>query len=642
MSREIALGNGRLFAAFDADLALRELTFPHVGQENHTLGRAGGLAVVLDGENHWLDGGDWRIRLRPLGDEGRRARFLAASRSLEIELRGTIELDAARPVLRRTFRLRDLSPRRRRLGLLVRHDLALLESDLGNGVRFDPSRRVVMHYKRRRCVLLDVRDAIGDGVREWTLAREDDHGGLGSRGRARSDRLDGNPTAVGAGDSLIAIRRPEGDDGDLLARLTLIAGEEAAELDAELARERGADGLVLDPAVDDDWAPLDHAALERISRGVCAAHVDRDGAIMAGIDSEMIATARESYAYCWPRDGACIAETLEAAGRGDLAARFLAFAERVIGDEGFFEQRFHADGSPASSWHAWAGPDDPHRPIQADETALVVLAADAVVRGGTVAPERRRRIHERLVRPAARFLVAYRDPETRLPLPSHDLWEERSGVHLFTAVATERALVAASDLAETEGDAASAAEFARVAGELAARIPHHLFHREADRFARRAERTATGYHLDVTVDASLAAAALLAPPDSPYADELARSVRAVERELGTPAGGIARYQGDTYHRRDDLDPGIPGNPWIIGAAWVATWRARHARREADLAPVRRHLDWILARAGDSGALPEQIDAVTGADLSVKPLTWSHAEYLRARAALAEAEARLRG
>ncbi len=65
-----------------------------------------------------------------------------------------------------------------------------------------------------------------------------------------------------------------------------------------------------------------------------------------------------------------------------------------------------------------------------------------------------------------------------------------------------------------------------------------------------------------------------------------------------------------------------------------------ARTLEDLAPVRETLEWVLARALRSGALAEQVHPLTGAPLSVSPLTWSHAtlvglvdRYLAKRAEL---------
>jgi GH15 family glucan-1,4-alpha-glucosidase len=89
-------------------------------------------------------------------------------------------------------------------------------------------------------------------------------------------------------------------------------------------------------------------------------------------------------------------------------------------------------------------------------------------------------------------------------------------------------------------------------------------------------------------------------------------------------GGMARYDGDVYHRADD---GVPGNPWVICTLWLADWLARIADSEAKLAEAVALLEWVARHALPSGVLPEQIDPGTGKPLSVAPLAWSHATYI---------------
>ena len=48
------------------------------------------------------------------------------------------------------------------------------------------------------------------------------------------------------------------------------------------------------------------------------------------------------------------------------------------------------------------------------------------------------------VRRAADFLIRYTEPETGLPLPSYDLWEEHRGIFTYTTAATCAGLRAAS------------------------------------------------------------------------------------------------------------------------------------------------------------------------------------------------------
>jgi glucoamylase len=46
MPRDIPVGNGKLLICFDLEYCLRELSFPHVGQENHMHGKVCRLGVV--------------------------------------------------------------------------------------------------------------------------------------------------------------------------------------------------------------------------------------------------------------------------------------------------------------------------------------------------------------------------------------------------------------------------------------------------------------------------------------------------------------------------------------------------------------------------------------------------------------------
>jgi GH15 family glucan-1,4-alpha-glucosidase len=74
---------------------------------------------------------------------------------------------------------------------------------------------------------------------------------------------------------------------------------------------------------------------------------------------------------------------------------------------------------------------------------------------------------------------------------------------------------------------------------------------------------------------------------------------------------------------DDIE-NIPGNPWFICTLWMAEYDVMMARSLDDLEPVRETLDWVRQRALRSGVLAEQVHPLTGAPLSVSPLTWSHA------------------
>jgi GH15 family glucan-1,4-alpha-glucosidase len=73
-------------------------------------------------------------------------------------------------------------------------------------------------------------------------------------------------------------------------------------------------------------------------------------------------------------------------------------------------------------------------PIQEDSTALLLWALWIHYQCSKDV-EFIRPLYERCILKCADFLVAYRDPETLLPSPSYDLWEERHGVHAYTVAA---------------------------------------------------------------------------------------------------------------------------------------------------------------------------------------------------------------
>lgn len=53
-----------------------------------------------------------------------------------------------------------------------------------------------------------------------------------------------------------------------------------------------------------------------------------------------------------------------------------------------------------------------------------------------------------------------------------------------------------------------------------------------------------------------------------------------------------------------------------------------AAAERDLARVKDLLNWCTRYAERSGIMSEQLHPVTGQQLSVAPLVWSHAEFVR--------------
>src|SRR5579859_3877579 len=60
MPRDLPLGNGKLLLNFDKSYNLRDIYWPHVGQELHTAGDISHTGVWVDGQFAWLDAPEWQ------------------------------------------------------------------------------------------------------------------------------------------------------------------------------------------------------------------------------------------------------------------------------------------------------------------------------------------------------------------------------------------------------------------------------------------------------------------------------------------------------------------------------------------------------------------------------------------------------
>jgi GH15 family glucan-1,4-alpha-glucosidase len=284
----------------------------------------------------------------------------------------------------------------------------------------------------------------------------------------------------------------------------------------------------------------------------------------------------------------------------------------------------------ASTWHGYIRDGKPVLPIQEDETALVIWALwqafQQYQRIEETAP-----FYRALVTVPADFMLQYVDHATGLPLPSHDPWEERWGVHAFTVGAVIAGLRAAANVSEAFGEDDRAVRYRDGATRMVAGLRRVLWSPKHGRFARMAAPGPDGYTLDMTIDASVFGLVEFGAlePDDPQA--MATMAQVEERLLvRTAIGGMARYENDDYQAVEQRDrTKVPGNPWFIATMWLARYRLQLAKTPADMARGLELIVWAADRALPSGVMAEQINPYNGEPLSVSPLTWSHAAYVTA-------------
>lgn len=638
MPRDLPVGNGTVLINFDSDYNFRDIYFPHVGQENQTKGHRCRFGVWADGEFAWV-GQDWdmeRIYLPETLVTDVRLR----NDSLALELRVHDAVDFHLWIYLRQIAVRDLSGRERSVRLYFNHDFHVLENDVGDTAFYDPRTQSVIHYKKDRWFLINMCDPSKCGVDQWATGNKEVEGFEGTWRDAEDGNLSGNPIAQGSVDSTIGIGLTVPAAGEARAHYWIcfgVAYEKVVKLNS-IVRERTPESLiertesywrlwVNSPGLDFQDLSPDIVALFKRSLLIIRTQIDEGGAILAANDYDVAMHSRDTYSYMWPRDGALTAFAMGRAGFRDIAQKFFRFCLDAITEDGYLLHKYNPDGTLASSWHPWLRDGELDLPIQEDETALTLWSLWEHFRQFKDV-EFVKPLYRRLVTNAADFMVRFRDRETGLPLPSYDLWEERWGVHLFTTAAVVGGLTAAANFAEAFGEGGRSGIYRQAAQEVRQAMLAHMWSEKDGRFSRTAIRTAGGYTLDTTVDASLfgvfAFGAL--PADHPA---VVASMEAVYRKLWvkTAVGGVARYENDRYHQVSQDLENVPGNPWFVCTLWLAQHRIAVAKRLQDLESALSLLEWVASRALPSGVLAEQVHPYSDEPLSVSPLTWSHATFV---------------
>ncbi len=689
MPRPLVVGNGNILVALDADLSIREFTFPYVGQQNHLFGNSIRIGLWVSGQFRWLDDCGWRCSLRYESDTlATNAVCIHDDLGITLTLSDCVLHD--RNILLRRLRVTNHSDQTREIRLFLNADFNLNESDIGDTAHFEPWLDAMIHYKR------DVYFLIGgasgsEGIFQYTTGVKGFRGAEGTWRDAEDGWLSMNPVEQGSVDSTVSFRagvggqctaeiqswicvghtfgevsgllselKTDGFDalqeetsrhwkawmGDRLASISLNGHEETSR---EIGQKTEQQSDPIEAHTQDSGDPLVSlptrvAEVFRRSLLVIRTQIDNRGAVIAANDSDILETARAHYSYMWSRDGALVTAALDQLNCQDITERFFDLSRRLLPcARPMLLHKYDPSGTVGATWHPHIIDGKHDQPFQQDSTALVLFSLGQHCRRyGESAFTRR--MYDEFVVPAADFMLSYRDQSTGLPLPSYDLWEERRGVHAYTCGTVYGAFIASAEMAITFGDCERAVQYIDAAAKLREGIGDYLWDESVNRFARRVILHEHGsIERDLTIDSALYG--LFAFGAVPPADQRMRStMQQVQARLSvrTEIGGIARYENDYYFQRSDDIERAAGNPWIICTLWMAQYHLSLSKALSDpacseyclheaitsRAEALTMLEWASARATESGILPEQIHPFTGEHLSVSPLTWSHAEFIR--------------
>jgi GH15 family glucan-1,4-alpha-glucosidase len=635
MPRDIPVSNGRLLVCFDQDYRLRDLYFPHVGQENHVGGKYCRLGVWVAGKFSWV-GEDWQRELAYEPDTMvTKVNLLHPALGILLVCRDAV--DFHEDVLVREIIVENLEGSPREVRLFLSLDLGISGNELGDTAGYDPKTGAVIHYKGARYFLAGGLTGTGAGLAQYAVGQTGNDGKEGTFKDAEDGVLSGNPIAQGRVDSVMGISLEVAGNSQETAYFWIAAGQswlEVSRLDAVVKAKHPRNLIKRTGDYWRLWVRKESPALEHLPENLAAFYrrsliivrtqIDAGGGILAANDSDIIFFNRDTYSYVWPRDAALVAHALDQAGHPTSPRNFFNFISRLLQPEGCLLHKFNPDGTLASSWHPWLYDGQPQIPIQEDSTALVlwalwhhfVLYRDL----DFIKP-----LYRPLIKKAANFLCRHRDEATGLPAPSYDLWEERRGVLSYTVGTVFGGLTAAALFCQVMGEEDHSRHYQQVAAAIRDAASQHLWRPHLNRFCRMLYQDPQGrLTYDDTCDASLwglFAFGLYAAHDP----RIIATMTALQEKLWlkTPVGGMARNEDDGYFR---VNRDLPGNPWFICTLWLADYLLEKGSDE-DIRQALEILAWVAAHALPSGVLPEQIDPLTGAPLSVSPLTWSHATYI---------------
>jgi GH15 family glucan-1,4-alpha-glucosidase len=667
MARPILLSNGELQVGLNRFGLVHDLYYPYVGLENHTSERAlrHRIGVFTEEAIHWLDDGSWQIRQQYL--PGRLIGLtIATNQWLGLELRFEDFVDSQLNVLARNIHVLNLAKQPRPIKLFLHQAFIISEAADGHDTaQYLPTAALsnqdysaILHYKGKRAFLVS-----GDNL---STGKSFDSFSVGSFGGDGDNRRDGvwrdaedgqlteNPVERIQTDSILQFNLSLAAHDSARVHYFMSAAKSITEAVKTLTKFRQ-DGLLsrllatdnhwrrwIEPAIAQTEVRLapDYRASFITSLLLTKAMMDRRGALIASTDTEMMKNTRDAYVDCWPRDAANVLSAYLRLDYFDEVRQFFNFARDVITEEGYFWQMYRPDASVGPNSHAWVHDGQTLPPIQADETARVLMLFNqafmtAVQRRHDKA-ENWRDLFDNLARPMANFLAEYVDTTTKLPLPSYELWEVRFETTTYTTGLTVAALEGAAAVAEKLRLIDNAIAWRTVASDI--RQAADIFWNPERRYFYRGLRAVSDGQIDYdpTIDIASLIGGQIGHNFGLFSDEqldqayetFVNRFNISDQNVGAP-----RFEDDDYHR---ADPNSDGNPWYIASLWLARFQLQHQSANSTATPklagrrfAKNVLDWANRQIATTNVLPEQVNPLTGAMISPAPLAWSHGEFLNA-------------
>jgi len=203
MPRDIPVGNGKLLVCFDKNYRIRDLYFPHVGQENHVSGNVFRLGVSASGRFSWV-GEEWKKELTYEEDT------LVTNVSLYHQDLGLLltcrdAVDFHENVFLREVAVENFHPEKRRVELFFSQDFDISGNSVGDTAAYDPEAKAIVHYKGSRYFLISGLTEQSEDISQFAVGLKKVGGREGTYKDAEDGTLSGNTIAQGSVDSVLSL-----------------------------------------------------------------------------------------------------------------------------------------------------------------------------------------------------------------------------------------------------------------------------------------------------------------------------------------------------------------------------------------------------------------------------------------------------
>ncbi len=638
MARPIVLSNGELHVGLNKYGLVHDFYYPYVGLENHVAGQLlrHKVGIWVDGSLSWLDEDpDWNVAFR-YPHEALVGHILARNDRIGVVLEFDDFVDATECAFIRKVHIINKRDDQREIRLFMHQAFAIGDSRSNTDTaQYLPQNNAILHYRGRRAFIISgLHDNESKPFDQYTVGLFGIEGHEGSHRDADDGELSFCNVEHGRVDSVLRFSTNIQPHSSARINYWIAAGtsmREALHVHKHIKEE----GAIRRLHKTEDWwhrwlepaqkivseLPKEYRSLFIKSATTIKSHADKRGAIMASTDTTMLNYARDTYAYSWPRDGAYIVWPLARIGYKDEVERFFKFCQEGLHNDGYLMHKYRADGALGSSWHPYTHKGVYARPIQEDETAIVLYVFNQYYqmhKDGKLLDD----FYETMIVPMANFMADFIDNDTGLPKPSYDLWEEVLLTTTYTTAVVYGALVAAADLAKAAEDDDRAAKWLSVAQGIYGAARKHLYNSERRAFYKGIMHKDGQITKDETIDVSSFFGAFTFGLFDLDDEELKNSYQTIIEtfKLEGENIGLPRYENDNYYRTDEHS--LP-NKWFITTLWLAQYYIQTGAKER----AEEILSWVHQQASTTGMLSEQVHPDTSEHLSVEPLAWSHAEYM---------------